>query len=135
MRRRSRPAAVRARDDRAAAVVDFVLVTMLLLPLVLGVLQLGLVLYVRNTLASAASEGARYAATLGHRPGDGSARARSQVAGVLSGRYAGEIRSLPASIDGAPAVEVRISAHVPALGIGGPGVSFTVAAHAVREQR
>ena len=41
--------------ERGAAVVDFVLVLLVLLPLVLGILQLALVLHVRNTLASAAS--------------------------------------------------------------------------------
>ncbi|MEP9381463.1 TadE/TadG family type IV pilus assembly protein [Nocardioides cheoyonin] len=37
------------RTQRGAAVVDFVLVMVVLLPLVLGVMQLALVLYVRNT--------------------------------------------------------------------------------------
>lgn len=46
------------------AVVDFVLVTVILVPLVLGIMQVALVLHVRNTLTSAASEGARYAATV-----------------------------------------------------------------------
>ena len=47
--------------ERGAAVVDFVLVLLVLLPLVIGILQLALVLHVRNTLASAAAEGARLA--------------------------------------------------------------------------
>ena len=46
----------RARDEeRGAAVVDFVLVLLVLLPLVIGIFQLALVLHVRNTLASAAA--------------------------------------------------------------------------------
>lgn len=122
------------RPARGAAVVDFVLVTIVLVPLVLGVLQLGLVLYVRNTLASAASEGARYAATLGHRPADGAIRAKEQMRGVLSGRYADGVSAVPASIAGAPAVEVTIRAKVPALGLGGPAVTLTVRGHAVRER-
>ena len=36
----------------------------LVVPLVLGVIQLGLVLHVRNTLTAAASEGVRYAAII-----------------------------------------------------------------------
>ena len=51
--------------ERGAAVVDFVLVLLVLLPLVIGILQLALVLHVRNTLASAAAEGARHAAVAG----------------------------------------------------------------------
>ncbi|MEP9381462.1 hypothetical protein [Nocardioides sp. KR10-350] len=41
----------------------------------------------------------------------------------------------PSSVDGAPAVAVSITAKVPALGLGGPAVSFTVSGHAVQEQR
>ena len=47
------------RGERGAAVVDFVLVLVVLVPLFLGLLQVGLVLHVRNTLTAAASEGAR----------------------------------------------------------------------------
>lgn len=121
--------------DRGSAVVDFVLVTIILVPLVLGIVQLALVLYVRNTLASAASEGARYAATLGHEPGDGKARARRQIAGVLSGRYARSISASRTMLHGAPAVQVTIKATVPAMGIAGPSVSLTVSGHAIREQQ
>lgn len=122
------------RPARGAAAVDFVLVTIVLVPLVLGVLQLGLVLYVRNTLASAASEGARYAATLGHGPTDGADRATQQMRGVLSGRYADGVSAGQSSIGGEPAVEVTIRAKVPALGLGGPAVTLTVRGHAVRER-
>ncbi len=38
-------------------IVDFVLVIMVLVPLVLGLIQVGLVLNVHNTLAAAATEG------------------------------------------------------------------------------
>ena len=42
-------------------------------------------LFVRNTLTAAASEGARYAATLDRGPADGAARTRSQISGALAG--------------------------------------------------
>lgn len=125
----------RRRDARGSAVVDFVLVLVVLIPVVLGILQVALVLLVRNTLASAASEGARYAATLDRGPADGAARTRSQIAGALSGRFARDIDAHPAVVDGAPGVEVVVHATVPALGLGGPGISLTVAGHAVEEQR
>ena len=57
---RSRPSA--AEHERGSAVVDFVLVMVVLVPLVLGIAQVGLVLHVRNTLTAAASDGARSAA-------------------------------------------------------------------------
>jgi len=122
------------RTSRGAAVVDFVLVLGLLVPLVLGILQLALVLFVRNTLASAASEGARYAATADRGPADGVAKTRDQLNGVLSARYAQGIRARPASIDGAPAIEIAIHAEIPALGLGGPAITLEVTGHAVEEQ-
>jgi len=121
------------RSSRGAAVVDFVLVLGLLVPLVLGVLQVALVLFVRNTLVSAASEGARYAATLDHGPADGVARTREQLDGVLSARYTQAVRARGTTIDGAPAIEITVHAEVPALGLGGPGFVLDVAGHAIEE--
>lgn len=124
-----------SRRERGAAVVDLVLVLLVLVPLVLSVLQVALVLYVRNTLASAASEGARYAATLGHTDSDGVARTRAQLRGAVSDQYAEDVTASAASIDGAPAVRITVRARVPALGLGGPAVSLTVTGHAIRETR
>ena len=124
----------RRRGQHGAAVVDFVLVLVVLVPLFLGILQLALVLMVRNTLASAASEGARYAATLDRGPSDGVARTRQQIDGAISGRFARDVDATTVSIDGAPAVRVTVHAEVPALGLGGPAVSIDVSAHAVEEQ-
>jgi len=118
---------------RGSAVVDFVLVLLVLVPFVLGVLQVALVLYVRNTLGSAASEGARYAATLGHDGADGIARTRSQLRGAVSRRYAEDVTASATTIDGAPGVRITVHARVPALGLGGPAVSLTVTGHAIRE--
>lgn len=123
------------RGERGSAVVDFVLVLVVLIPLVLGILQVALVLHVRNTLASAAAEGARYAATLDRGPADGVARTRSQIDGAVSGRFADDVTAGPALVDGAPGVEVVVHATVPALGLGGPGIELTVTGHAVEEQR
>jgi Flp pilus assembly protein TadG len=115
-------------------VVDFVLVLALLVPLFLGILQLALVLMVRNTLASAAAEGARLAATYDHDLADGRAKTREQVAGAISGRFAQNIRVRMVDVGGRPTVEVRIHASVPALGLGGPGIGLDVAGHAVEER-
>jgi hypothetical protein len=59
---------VRPRGERGSAVVDFVLVLVVLVPLFLGIVQVALVLHVRNTLTAAASEGARYGATVNRPP-------------------------------------------------------------------
>ena len=123
----------RVRDDRGAAVVDFVLVLVVVLPLVLGLLHLGLVLHVRNTLTAAASEGARYGATVDRSPGAGAERTRSQIRAALAGRFAEQVSARPVSIDGVPGVEVEVRAEVPPLGLWGPAVPLRLTGHAVEE--
>ncbi|KAB2809385.1 pilus assembly protein [Pimelobacter simplex] len=121
------------RSQRGTALVDLTLVTLVLVPVVLGIIQVALVLHVRTTLAAAASEGARLAATADADPAAGIARARAQVAASLSDRYARDVTVHRVLVDGAPGVEVTIRAVVPALGLGGPGVELTVTGRAVSE--
>ena len=121
------------RSERGAAVVDIVLVLVVLVPLFLGILQVALVLFVRNTMASAAAEGARLAATSDRGPADGEALTREQIAGVVSGRFARDVEVRQVMVDGAPGIEVVVRATVPALGLGGPGVDLEVTGHAVEE--
>ncbi|MGJ9413426.1 TadE family protein [Aeromicrobium sp. CF4.19] len=121
------------RGERGSAVVDYVLVMMLLVPLVLGIIQLGLVLHVRNTLTAAASDGARAAAPLEARPEDAADRARDLVRTTLADRYAGDIRVQSTDVGGSPAVLVRIRAEVPALGLFGPAVPLEARGRAIRE--
>jgi len=124
----------RSRADHGAAVVDFVLVSLVLVPLVLGLVQVALVLHVRNTLTAAATEGARYAATVDRVPQDGVARTREQISRAIADRYAGDVTGSDVVVDGVPTVEIRVHAFVPALGLWGPGVELDVAGHAVREE-
>jgi Flp pilus assembly protein TadG len=123
----------RGRDERGSAVVDFVLVLVVVLPLVLGILQVALVLHVRNTLTAAASEGARYAATADLPVEAGAVRTRRQITGALAARFARQVRARPATVHGAPGVAVDVTAEVPPLGIWGPGVRLHVSGHAVEE--
>ncbi|KRB77008.1 pilus assembly protein TadE [Nocardioides sp. Root190] len=124
----------RRRDQRGSALVDFTLVLVVLLPIVLGILQVALVLHVRTTLAAAASEGARLAATSDRGPAEGVARTRAQIIDAVGERYAREVVVRRVSVDGAPGVEITVHAEVPALGIGGPSVEFTVSGRAVEER-
>lgn len=119
--------------ERGAAVVDFVLIMVLLVPLVLGVAQVALVLHVRNTAAAAASEGARASAPLGATPADGAARTRSMIRDALADRYADDVTATRTTIGGVPGTEVVVRANVPALGLFGPSVSVTVRGHAVSD--
>ena len=123
----------RRRGDHGAAVVDFVLVVVVLVPLFLGIAQVALVLHVRNTLAAAASEGARYAATVDRPPAAGAERTREQIAGALAARFARQVVARSATVQGAPGVEVDVTADVPPLGMWGPAVRITVSGHAVEE--
>ena len=120
--------------ERGSAVVDFVLVLVLLVPLVLGIMQVALVLHVRSTLAAAASEGARYAATADRSPADGVARTRAQIDDAIAGGFARDVRAGQTMVQGAPGIEITVVAEVPALGLGGPAVTLTVSGRAVEEQ-
>jgi Flp pilus assembly protein TadG len=123
----------RSTAEHGAAVVDFVLVSLVLVPLVLGLVQVALVLHVRNTLTAAATEGARYAATVDRQPQDGVARTRQQIADAIADRFAAQVTGSDVTVDGVPTVEIRVHASIPPLGLWGPSVSLDVAGHAVRE--
>ena len=49
-------------SERGSAVVDFVLVSILIVTLLLAVLQVAVYVHVRNVVTASAQEGARYAA-------------------------------------------------------------------------
>jgi Flp pilus assembly protein TadG len=72
-------------------VVDFVMVMVVLVPLFLGIMHVALVLHVRNTLTSAASEGARYAATVDRPLSAGVERTRAQISGAIASRFAQDV--------------------------------------------
>lgn len=127
------PRARHRRRQDGSAVVDLVLVLVVVVPLLLGVLQVALVLHVRNTLTAAASEGARYAATADRPLGAGVVRTRDQISRALAGRFARDVSAAPASVAGAPGVRVRVVAEVPPLGLWGPAVRLVATGHAVEE--
>ena len=105
----------------------------MLVPLVLGLIQVGLVLHVRNTLASAATEGARYGATIDRTPADAVARTRAQIRGAIADRFADGVSATSRSVGGVPTVVVTVHAAVPPLGLWGPGVGLSVTGHGVEE--
>lgn len=119
--------------ERGSAVVDFVLVLVVLVPLFLGIIQVALVLHVRNTLTSAASEGARYAATVDRPLDAGVAKTQQQIVGAIAERFASEVTVASVDVRGAPGVRVDVIAEVPALGLWGPAVRLSVSGHAIEE--
>lgn len=124
----------RRRRDAGSAVVDFALVLIVLVPLVLGIMQVALVMHVRATLAAAASEGARYAATADRGPADGVARTREQIDAALASRFAQSVTPRPVTVAGQPGIEIVVTAEVPALGLLGPAVTVTVSGRAIEER-
>jgi|SRR5262245_8633387 len=131
------PGRARHRPERGgeegAAVVEFTLVTVVLVVLFLAILQLALALYVRNTLVAAATEGARYAANANRGGADGVARAHEVAAEALGDRFAQDIQAAQAVVDGVPTVVVEIRATLPLVGLVGPGRALVVRGHAIDE--
>src|SRR3954469_15597134 len=123
LRRRSRP------DDSGSAVVDFTLVGILLTFLFLALLQLGLALYVRNTLVASAAEGARYGANADRGPADGAALTRDLIRDSLADSFAGDVTSGMETVDGVVTVVVRVNARLPVVGLLGPPRAFLVRGH------
>jgi Flp pilus assembly protein TadG len=124
---------VAPRDDRGSAIVEFTVVGVLLTVLFLAVLQLGLALHVRNTLAASAAEGARYAANADRDPIDGEAVARQLIRDSLADSFARGVTSGFETVDGVPTVYVQVDATLPLVGLIGPPRGIRVRGHALEE--
>ena len=123
-------------EDRGAAVVEFTLVSVLLVFLFLLILQIGLVLHARNVLVSAAQDGARFAANADRSPEDGVARTTSSISEILGADLAARmvITALPASTtDGLPVVGIRVSGPLPFVFAPAGPLRITVEGHALEE--
>lgn len=93
-----------------------------------------MVIHVRNTLISCATEGARYAALADVEPTAGVERARRLVVADLGPAYAGSIDVGTEAVAGIDTVVVTIRAPLPVVGLLGVGRSVSVSGHAVRER-
>ncbi len=128
----------RSRGDHGAAVVDFVLVSVLVLSMFLLVFQVGVVLHVRNVLVAAAAEGARFGAAADRTPDEGALRAHEAVAQALGRRIADRIACEPvpgATVAGAPVVDIRCTGPMPIVFVPAGPLTITVHAHALEESR
>ena len=121
------------RDQRGSAVVEFTLVSVVLVGLFLAVVQVGLVLHVRNTLVACAAEGARYAANADRGLADGEARTAVLIAESLSADSVDDVSSRYVSTGGVELVEVRVTTTLPLFGWLGIDRGLTVSGHAVEE--
>lgn len=120
------------RCDEGNAVVEFALVTPLLIVLLLGVLQIALALHVRATLTAAAAEGARVAALSGSSLDAGVARTRAVLGTSLAEGALAEVTAHRATESGLHVVEVNVSGTLPLIGMLGP-TTLQVSGHAVQE--
>lgn len=110
----------RLRSDDGSAIAEFALITPLLLFVVLGVLQVALALFIRTSLIAAAEEGARGAALAGSDISFGQQRATHLARSSVAGAGVSDISGRLIAIDGAPAVEMVITAELPLIGFFGP---------------
>jgi Flp pilus assembly protein TadG len=105
-------------DERGSAVVDFVLVSTLIVVLLLAVLQIAVYVHVRNVVTASAQEGARYAANADVDSSLGAARTVEVVAGATTHQTAEGLSCTSAEEpdpSGLTLVVVRCSGSVPSL--------------------
>jgi len=121
--------------DHGSAVVDFVLITVLLMVLVLGVMQVAFTLHVRNTVTAAAAEGARYAANADRGVNDGVRRTTSIVTDTVGASFAGDVSGGTEVIDGHEVVVIEVRSSLPLLGPFGPSRMMTSRGHALLENQ
>lgn len=121
------------RDDSGSAVVEFTLVSALLVALTLAVLQLGLALHVRNTVQDAAAEGARFAALADNAPADGIRRTHELIVQAIGPDYADDVSVSHGEWQGHPVVAVTVRTTLPVIGLIGVTGGLEVTGHAAIE--
>ncbi|MGN6751172.1 MAG: TadE family protein [Intrasporangium sp.] len=114
---------------------EFVMVAGLLLFVAMGVFQLGLALYVRNSLISAASEGARVAARADSSPDAGVDRTIQLITTGLSASFARDVTAVERTSGGIRVVEVVVRAPLPVIGPVGPSGWLAVSGRAFSERQ
>ena len=119
--------------DDGTAIVEFVLVSILVVVLLLAVVQVGMALHVRNTLISAASEGARFAAAADQSPDAGAVHTRELIRQSLPDGYAEQVESGYQVVSGVDTIVVTIEADLPVFGWLGPADTLRVEGHAMEE--
>ncbi len=116
--------------ETGAAVVDFVMVGGLLTVIFMSIIQLMLVLHVRNTLIDAAASGARFGTLADRTPADAEARTETLIRGSISGSFAQDITVAQDNAFGVPTLNVTVRAPLPVLGLFGPSNVLVVTGHA-----
>lgn len=116
--------------ERGSAVVDFVLVGGLLTLFFLAIVQLTLVLHVRNTLVDAAASGARYGTLADRGAGDARERTAQLIGVALNPEFATDVTTAETTYQGIRSLEVTVRAPLPVIGLIGPRAILEVKGHA-----
>ena len=103
--------------------------------LFVALFQVGLTLYVRNTLISCASEGARLGARADADPARGVSRTRSLIATTLPDRFARDVTAEVVTTGGVQVLSVRVVAPLPVIGPLGPDSGIDVVGRAFLERQ
>lgn len=121
------------RGERGSAPAEFVMVAGLLTVLALGILQLSLALFVRNTVLDAAAEGARIAALADGSLGDGAQRTRQLIGDAMGRNFTVEVSADYERRLGVPATVITVRARLPVVGLLGVEGGLEVSGHAALE--
>lgn len=113
-----------------SAVVDFVLVGSLLTVFFMAIIQLALVLHVRNTLVDAAASGARYGTLADRGAPDAEERTRNLIGLALNPGFAENVSTAEVTVGGLRTLEVTVRAPLPVIGLIGPSGMLEVKGHA-----
>jgi len=120
-------------DERGSSTVEFVLVGTLLTVLTLGVLQLALVVYVRNVVHDAAVEGAYFGALADTDAASGADRAAELITTAVGDGIGAQVTAADIDSDRGPEVEVTVVATLPIVGLLGIPSGMEVTGRAPRE--
>lgn len=127
------PASGPRAGEAGSAVVDFALVSALVIAVCAALLQLALGLHVRNVLIDAAGEGARRAALVGGTEAEAAARVDMLADAALADGYVENVTVSRTVVGGTPVVRAEVTAPLPVLGLLGPAGRLRVTGHAVDE--
>lgn len=119
--------------ERGSSAVEFVLVGTLLTLLTLAVLQLALVVYVRNVVHDAAVEGAYYAALADTGMQEGTERAEHAIDRAIGEAYSEDMTIARFGTPGHGTVVLRIRTTLPLIGLLGVPQALEVEGRAPEE--
>nr|WP_281181321.1 TadE family protein [Sanguibacter gelidistatuariae] len=119
--------------ESGSAVAGFLLVSLLVTVMFLGLVQVAVIVHVRSVLIDCAAEGARRASRADRGLADGEDRTRELVTASLSATYARDVVASYVTDGELDLVQVEVSAPIPVIGLWGPAGVITVTGHALRE--